>query len=50
MDSWSPLYRFVYSLADGTRNIERIAKLLSRHPDVIEQIIRDLQASGAIDR
>ena len=50
MSHWSALHRSVYSLADGTRTIERIACLLARSPNVIEQIIYDLQISGVIER
>src|SRR5689334_20578708 len=49
ISNWPALQRSVYLLADGARTIEQIAKLLSRHPDVIGQAVRDLQAFGAIE-
>jgi hypothetical protein len=50
MYSWSKLQRSIYFLADGTRNIERIAMLLSCSVDVLEQSINELQSLGAIER
>ena len=49
ISNWPALQRSVYLLADGARSIEQIAKLLSRHPDVIGQVVRDLKAYGAIE-
>jgi len=50
MQQWSRMQRHVYALADGTRSAEQIAKLLLCSPITIEQIIHDLQISGAIRR
>ncbi len=49
MYAWSTLERSVYSLADGTRTIEQIAKLLSRPIQTIEQVIHKLDVSGVIE-
>lgn len=50
MRSWPILYRYVYSLADGTRSLEQIASLLSQTPRTIEQAVQNLQAIGGIAR
>jgi hypothetical protein len=47
---WSALERSVYFLADGVRSTEQIATLLSRPPSLVEQIINNLETSGAITR
>jgi len=49
MQSWSTLERSVYSLADGTRTIEQIAKLLSRPKETIGQIIHNFEVSRVIE-
>lgn len=49
MHDWSILERSVYSLADGTRTIEQMAKLLSRPNQTIEQVIHDFEISGVIE-
>jgi len=46
--SWAPLQRSVYLLADGTRTVEQIAKLLSRPVQTIEQILHYFETSGII--
>ena len=48
LNTWSTLERSVYLLADGTRSIEQIAKLLSRPIMTIEQIIRNFEIVGVI--
>jgi hypothetical protein len=47
--TWSTLERSVYSLADGTRTIEQMAKLLSRPVQTIEQVIHHFDVSGIIE-
>ena len=49
MRTWSTLERSVYSLADGTRTIEQIAKLLSRPKETIGQIIHNFEVSHIIE-
>jgi hypothetical protein len=46
--TWSMLYRSVYCLCDGTHTSEQIRTLLSRPRPVIEQVIHDLLAMGAL--
>lgn len=46
--SWRLMYKMVYGLADGTRNIEEIAALLSTTPEAIEEVLRDLQSMRVI--
>ncbi|TMC15313.1 MAG: hypothetical protein E6J34_22495 [Chloroflexi bacterium] len=46
--SWERVYRQVFWLADGSRNVERISKLLHKPADKIEQVIDDLLVSGYI--
>lgn len=48
MRTWSPAERSVYFLADGAHSIDQIARLLSRPPDAIEQILHHLEIAGAI--
>jgi hypothetical protein len=50
MRGWSSLQRSVYFLCDGIHSCEQIAKLLSRPPNVIEQVIHNLQALGVIEK
>jgi hypothetical protein len=50
MSSWPVSQRSAYLLADGTRSIEQIARLLSRPSSVIEQTVHTLQALGAIEK
>jgi hypothetical protein len=49
MRTWSTLERSVYSLADGTRTIEQIAKLLSRPKEIIGQVIHNFEISRVIE-
>jgi hypothetical protein len=49
MRAWSTLERSVYSLADGTRTIEQIAKLLSRPKEIIGQVIHNFEISRVIE-
>ena len=48
--SWPTLERSIYSLADGTRTVEQIAKLLSRPIDAVERVIHTFEVSGVISR
>lgn len=49
MRTWSTLERSVYSLADGTRAVGQIAKLLSRSNETIEQILHNFEVSRVIE-
>ena len=49
MRGWSTLERSVYSLADGTRTVEQIAKLLSRPNETIGQILHNFEVSHVIE-
>ena len=49
MRTWPTLERSVYSLADGTRTIEQIAKLLSRPVEAVEQVVHTFEVSGVIE-
>jgi hypothetical protein len=46
--TWSRKQRQVFGLVDGTRSIERIAMLLRQPLDLVLDLVRDLQARGAI--
>lgn len=46
--SWTRLYRQVFWLADGRRNVERISALLHKSTERVEQIIYELLVSGYI--
>jgi hypothetical protein len=48
MHSWSRMHRAAFALADGTRNVAKIAEMLSTSPDVISKILQDLQSLGVI--
>ncbi len=50
MHTWPTLQRSVYLLADGTRTLEQIASLLSRSPQIIGQVIHNLQLIGYIEK
>ena len=45
---WSRKQRQVFGLVDGTRSIERIAMILRQPLDLVQDLVRDLQARGAI--
>ena len=45
---WSRKQRQVFGLIDGTRSIERIAMILRQPLDLVQYLVRDLQARGAI--
>jgi hypothetical protein len=46
--TWSRKQRQVFGLIDGTRSIERIAMILRQPPDLVQALVHDLQARGAI--
>ena len=46
--SWERIYRQVFWLADGNRNVERISKLLHKPTETIEQVVSDLLVSGHV--
>jgi hypothetical protein len=45
---WSRKQRQVFGLVDGTRSIERIAMIMRQPLDLVQDLVRDLQARGAI--
>lgn len=48
--TWPVLQRSVYALSDGTHSVKQIALLLSQPITIIEQVIYDLQRTGALER
>lgn len=48
MRPWQRIHKLVYGLVDGRRDVEEIAKLLSTSPEVIEDILSDLQSIRVI--
>jgi hypothetical protein len=48
MRSWPRMHRAVFALADGTKNVAKIAEILSTSSDVVDGALRDLQSIGAI--
>jgi hypothetical protein len=49
MRTWPTLERSIYSLADGTRTVEQIAKLLSRPTEAVEQVVHTFEITGVIE-
>lgn len=43
LDQWPSLHRQVYLLLDGTRNINDIAQLLRKRPEIVLQVIEELR-------
>ena len=50
LNTWSRKQRQVYALVDGSRTSEHIATMLQQPPLVVEKVLDDLQAIGAIQR
>ncbi|MBV9231220.1 MAG: hypothetical protein JOZ18_18055 [Chloroflexi bacterium] len=48
MRNWSRMHKAVFALADGTKNITKIAGILSTSPDMIDKVLGDLQKIGVI--
>jgi hypothetical protein len=48
--NWPRLHRLVFAMADGTNSIEKMARMLSISPDVIEVVLEDLQKMQKISR
>lgn len=46
--SWPRMHRAVFALADGTKDIVKIAEMLSTSPDVVDGALRDLRSIGVI--
>ena len=46
--AWSRKHRQIFGLIDGTRSIERIAMMLRQPLDLVQDLVRDLQAQGAV--
>lgn len=49
MNSWPRIHRRVFALADGTRNIGKIAEVLSTSPEVVRKVLQDLQSIGVVN-
>jgi len=50
LNTWSRKQRQVFALVDGSRTSEHIATMLQQPPVVVEKVLDDLQAIGAIQR
>jgi biotin operon repressor len=48
MRTWSRMHRAVFSLADGTKSVAKIAEMLSTSPDIVDKVLRELQSIGVI--
>ena len=48
MRTWPRTHRAIFALADGTKNIEKIAAMLSISPSIVYKAILDLQAIGVL--
>lgn len=48
INAWPRRYRQIYVLIDGTRNVERIAAILSQSPQAVEEALLAMQSTGAI--
>lgn len=48
ISGWPRRHWQVYLLVDGTRCVEQIAAMLSQPPQIVEQVLREIQATGAI--
>ncbi|HZR41768.1 MAG TPA: hypothetical protein VFB12_16730 [Ktedonobacteraceae bacterium] len=48
MRHWSRLHRATFALADGTRNVEKIAAILSTSSDQLAHALHELQSMGVI--
>ncbi len=48
MRTWTRTHRAVFALADGTKNIEKIAAMLSISPATVYKAVLDLQSLGVL--
>lgn len=48
MRDWTRLHRAVFALADGTKDIAKIAEILSISPELVRRVASDLQSVGAV--
>lgn len=48
VNAWPRRHRQVYILIDGVRNVEKIAAMLSQPAQIVEQVLREIEATGAI--
>jgi len=48
--SWPREHRLVLALVDGHRTAGEIAALIHKTPDVIAQVLSDLESMGFIER
>ncbi|HLG76367.1 MAG TPA: hypothetical protein VKX46_08125, partial [Ktedonobacteraceae bacterium] len=48
MQMLPPAYKRVFALADGTKTVEHIARLLAKSPQEVQQILYELQAARLI--
>lgn len=48
INAWPRLHRQIYILIDGARSVERIAAMLSQPAQIVEQVLQEIEATGAI--
>jgi len=48
MRNWPRTHRLVFALVDGTKNVTKIAEILSISSDIVEKTLSDLQSIGVI--
>lgn len=48
MNRWPRKHRLVFGLIDGERNCKKIGEMLSLPPDVLEEVLRELQSMNVI--
>lgn len=48
INTWPRRYRQVYILIDGVRDVEKIAAMLSQPVQFVEEVLREMQATGTI--
>ena len=48
MRTWPRTHRLIFALADGTKNVAKIAEILSISPDIVKKALSDLQLIGVI--
>jgi hypothetical protein len=46
--NWPRMHRAVFALADGTKDVVKIAEMLSTSLDVVDGVLRDLRSIGVI--
>ncbi len=48
ISAWSRRHRQVYILVDGVRSVEKIAAMLSQPSQLVEEVLREIEVTGAI--